>query len=179
MSLYTLREKRAAVQIPATLVTIGLMMLLPFLVHLLPPIGGSPIGPRLLPLFYAPFVAAALCHPAVALVASLTVPLLNHALTGSPALNIAAILTFELVIFSLASRFMTQRWPRFWGAAPLAYLIAKLASLLMLIVLPLNLIPAPPLTFFWSSLTTAVPGLIVLLLINFALVKLTGAADGR
>src|SRR5687767_7770331 len=96
-----LRQNRL-LQIPATLVTLGLMWLIPVLVHLIPPFGdGTPLGVRLLPIFYAPLLAVFLFHPVVAVLASLAMPFINYLLTGMPPFNIAILLTVELVVFSL------------------------------------------------------------------------------
>ncbi|MDO9128438.1 MAG: hypothetical protein Q7U34_01085 [Anaerolineales bacterium] len=55
---FTVLRRRSNLQIPAALVTLGLMWLFPFLVHLIPSIGTVPLGARLLPIFYAPLLAA-------------------------------------------------------------------------------------------------------------------------
>ena len=167
--LDTATLKNPRVIIPATLATVAATLLLPFLVHLLPPSGGVPLGARLLPLFIAPFLAVVLFHPAVALVASLVTPLLNRLLTGQPAWEMSVLLTVELFTFSLAAWLLVRRWPKFWGNAPLAYVIAKAASLLLLSVLPL--LPVSPWRFFGSSLQTALPGVLVLLVLNFIVVR--------
>ena len=168
----TLKNSRAI--IPATFLTVAATLLLPFLIHLLPPVGGVPMGARLLPLFIAPFLAVVLFHPAVALVASLVTPLLNRLLTGQPAWEMSVLLTVELVTFSLAAWLLVRRWPRFWGNAPLSYVIAKAASLLLLSFLPL--LPVSPWRFFFNSLQTALPGLLVLLLLNFIVVRVWKAS---
>ena len=152
------------VQIPATAVTIGLMLLFPFVVDL---IGGPAAGPRWLPLFYMPIVAALLFHPLVGVAAGLATPFLNHFLTGSPALPMAFLLAVELVVFTLVMQLLCRRWPRFWGAAPFAYLVAKVASALVLLVAPMTLLPVSPWQFLSTSLMNALPGLLVLLLINW------------
>ena len=153
-------------QVPATAVSIGLMLLFPFIVHA---VGGPAAGGRWLPLFYVLIAAAILFHPLVGVVAGLVTPFLNHLLTGAPPLPIAVLLAVELVLFALVMWQMSQRWPRFWGAAPLAFLVAKIGSMLLLFVVPL--LPAPPTQYFLSSVTTAWPGMLVLLLINFLVVQ--------
>jgi hypothetical protein len=172
MSVQQLRSDKR-VQIPATAVTIGLMLLFPFIVHA---IGGPAAGGRWLPLFYAPLVAALLFHPLVAVVAGLVTPFLNHALTGAPPLNTAVLLSVELVVFSLVMQGLARRWPAFWGAAPLAYLAAKVGSLLLVVLLP-SLMPVPAWQFFSTSLINALPGMAVLLLINWLTVR--GMQRGR
>ena len=165
------KKRNIAVQIPAVAVSVGLMILLPFLIHLIPPVGGVPMGARLLPLFFIPFVAIVYFHPAVAFFAALVTPFLNQALTGSPPPAMAALLTLELVIFSGAAYLMFRRRPSFWGIAPLAYIAAIFLATFVAPFLPL--LPDQP--FIWSalgaSLLTAWPGLLLLLLLNIAIVR--------
>lgn len=162
MTLLTLKQNKTF-QIPATVVTVGLMLFIPYIVH---SAGGPAAGGRWLPIFYAPFLAALLFSPPVSIVAGVLTPFLNHFLTGMPPLNTAVILSFELLVFSLAAQQLYGRWPRFWLAAPLSYVIAKIASLIVLAILPLNLIPIPAGQFFLNSLQNGWPGLLMLTVIN-------------
>src|SRR3990172_7405742 len=75
-------KKNVYVQVPATIVTISLMIALPFLVHLAPPVGGIQMGAIMLPIFYAPLVAIFLFHPAVSIVAAMLAPTINLLVTG-------------------------------------------------------------------------------------------------
>lgn len=169
-TLAVLRQNRI-LQIPAALLTLGLMWLLPFLVHLIPIGGAVPVGARLLPIFYAPLLAVWFFQPGVALFASLLMPFINHALTGMPTFNVAIILSVELTVFSLTLIALKQRWPRLPVAAPLlAVLIGKLVSMLLLFIVPL--VPASPWYFFSQALVNALPGLLILLALNLALTRL-------
>lgn len=164
----------ARVQIPATFITIGLMILFPVLSHI---IGGAPIGVRWLPMFYAPVAAALWFHPAVGLVAGLLGPLANHLLTGHPTAPMTVMLTIEMVVFVAVIQLLARRRPGFWGAAAVAFVVAKLVSMTLLAVLPQPPIPAPPLQYFTSSLANGWPGMIVLVIINWLSVR--AAARGR
>jgi hypothetical protein len=161
-------ERDLRVQIPAAAVTVALTMLLPFIVH---SFGGPPVGARWLPLFYAPFLAAMMFHPLVSLTAGVITPFLNHMITGSPVLPVAIILSFELAVFSVVAYQFTHRRPAFWGAAPLAYILAKVASLMLLAIWPGQLVTATPWQFFTTSLMNAWPGLLVLMAINWLAVR--------
>ena len=161
-------------QIPATVVTISLTLLFPFIVHT---IGGPAAGARWLPLFYAPFIAVVLFHPAVGIVAGLLTPFLNHWLTGAPPWGTAVLLSVELVIFATTSHLLLRRWPRLWMAAPLAYLLALLTAVLLLTLMPGILVPAAPGQFFTVTLRQAWPGMFVLLLLNGLMVR--GINRGR
>ena len=160
--------KNKPLQIPATIITIFLMILFPFIIHL---IGGPVAGARWLPIFYAPFVAAVLFRPGVAIVAALSAPFLNHLITGAPPLPMVVVLSFQLVLFGIIVNQLVRRWPAFWGAAPLAYLLALASSTILLAVLPISLLPVSPWQFFSTSILSALPGLLVLLLINWLLLK--------
>ena len=164
----TLKQNKV-IQIPATLVTIGVMLLLPFMAHFLPLVSGIPMGARLLPMFYAPLLAIVFFNPTVAIVASLVAPLFNHALTGMPMLEMAVILSIELTVFSLLMQRLYHRWPKFSGLAPFAFLMAKITSLCVLILVPTTII-ASPWQFFFASLSNAWPGMIVLWAINLIIV---------
>ncbi len=164
--------------IPATVVTVAAAVLLPVLVHLLPVVGNIPAGARLLPIFYAPLLAVIFFQPSVGIAASLLAPFLNHALTGSPTYEMAIILTLELTVFSAIFSAIYTRRPKFVAAAPLAYLLAKVASLIAVAVLPF-LVPAAPLQYFTSSLMTALPGLVVLSVLNVVAIKYAGRQNDR
>ena len=165
-----LRQNRV-LQIPALGLTLFMMWLLPVLVHLLPLNGPIPEGVRFLPIFYAPVVAVWFFHPVVALLAGLLMPFINYALTGMPPLNIAILMCIELAAFSLILTVSKTRWPRLPVAAPLAGILCKVASALTLIVIPL--VPDSPWTFFTQSVIVAWPGLLVLLVINLVLLRVS------
>jgi hypothetical protein len=167
MSLQQLTRNKT-VQIPALIITVTLMLLFPYLIHL---VGGPVAGTRWLPMFYAPFVAAILFNPLVAVVAGLSAPFLNYLITGAPPLPMAAILSFELALFGIIAHLLYRRWPAFWGTAPLAYLLAKISSALLLAILPVSLGPLSSWQFFSTSIINAIPGLLILLLINWLLLK--------
>lgn len=158
--------------LPATLITVALAVALPFLVHLLPPVGAVPMGAVLLPLFLAPFIAVYLFHPAAALIASLVTPLLNRTLTGQPTAEMAVLLTVELCSFTLVALLLRRVWPSSIVNAPLAYLAAKLVAAAVLSVTAL--IPALPLGYLTSSLVNALPGLALLVVVNLLVARRQG-----
>ncbi len=141
----------------------------PFLIHLIPPYNGIPIGALLLPMFYIPFIALFAYDWKVALPIALLAPLLNFQLTGNPNWEFLAVLTLELILFTGIAYWLLKGNVFKWLAAPLGYLVAKIISSLLLIVIPL--LPAVPWEFFLTSLSRALPGIAVLFLINFLLLK--------
>lgn len=82
---------------------------LPFLVHLLPPLGGVPAGARLLPIFLAPLVAILYRQPLAALTAALLAPYLNHLLTGMPASDNVIVITVQLLLFGGVMTVLSRR----------------------------------------------------------------------
>lgn len=144
---------------------------LPFFVHLIPNTGSSPIGAVLLPIFYAPLVAALLYRVHVGLLAAVAGPVLNHLITGMPAPEILLILTLELILFTgIVYRLRNVSYAG-WISGPLAYLSAKLFSMLMLFIMPAILPGQDPFSFFTYSISNAIPGLFVLLIIGVAFRK--------
>jgi hypothetical protein len=169
LTLANLRQK-AILQVPAALLTFGMMWLLPLLVHILLPLTGPvPVGARLLPIFYAPLLAAWLFHPAVGLAASIIMPFINHAFTGMPTLPMSILLSLELVVFSLVLLLNRKYWPRL-PLAPLAFVLAKVASAALLFFTAL--LPLSPWAYLTSSIQNGLPGLIILFGLHLALARL-------
>ena len=176
MSVITALRKNIVLQIPATLLTLVLMWGLPILFHASPGPEGLPIGARLLPIYYAPLLAAALFNPIVPLASSLVMPFINHSLTGMPTLNIAVLLSVELTVFSLVLIFTRSRGMKQPAIAPLAVLIGKAVSACLLFVIPL--VPSSPVEYFSSSVITALPGILIILVIQIALSYLPMGTQG-
>ncbi len=156
-------KKNILVQVPATLTTMVLMIVLPLLVHLFPPIGHTPLGAFLLPIFYAPLVAVLLFHPLVSIFAGLAVPYINYFLTGQPVLPVAAGLSVELTLFSITLLYFNRRKTSTssWIVVLTAFGIAKVGSALLG-----ALVGSFSLLGWLSGLVHAVPGLLVLVLIH-------------
>ncbi len=161
-------RQNAIVQVPAALITFGLMWLLPLLVHVAPLDGPAPVGARLLPIFYAPLLAAWIFHPAVGLLASLLMPFINHAFTGMPTLPMTVLLSLELVVFSLGLLLNKKYWPRL-PLAPLAFIIGKVFSAILLVFV--TIVPASPWAYLVSSVQNALPGLLILFVLHLALLR--------
>ena len=175
MHITLLAQKRnILVQVPAALATMALMIALPLLIHLIPPLGKTPLGAFLLPIFYAPLAAAFLCHPLVSVFAGLVVPYINYLLTGQPALPVAAGLSVELALFSIALLYFNRRRMSNAWVVPAAYGLAKLGSALVGI-----LTGGFSLSGWLSGLVYALPGLLVLVLMYTWLVRQVESNDGQ
>jgi hypothetical protein len=168
-------ERRRAWRIPAALLTTGLMIVIPMLVHLVPVPGGPPAGARLLPIFYAPLVAVVLFDVWVGVAASLAGPAINHWITGMPAQPMVVLLTAELLCFSIIVALLQRRSSQFWWIAPVAYVLGKGVAWLLVGLLPMGppgLTPAA----FWASLVVALPGLGLLALLGLIVQRLESKA---
>ncbi len=145
-------------------------MAIPFIVHLLP--GGSSIGASLLPIFWAPLLAAVFFGPVPAITAAVLAPALNHLVTGMPPAFLVAGLTVELALFVAVLMLGVKQAgiKRSPLLAPVAYLVARVGAGVLLVVVGAS---AAPLSAVLTGLTTAIPGVISLLVINLLALLLT------
>ena len=147
---------------------------MPVLVHMAPWGGATPLGALLLPMFWAAFVAVFLHGAWAGLGVALLGPVLNTFLTRFPELRLNAVMSFELAVFVGVSwlALRGERGRGFWLLAPLACVAAKACS---------GAARAAGAEFFENLGTTAglfmksvsdgVPGLVMLAVVNFALVR--------
>ncbi len=157
-------------QLLATLAMTALGFLLPFAIHFFPTFQGTPIGAMFIPMFYMPFIASLFFRFHVGFIAAALAPVLNYAITGHPTVNLVTILTIEMSAFVFVAFILNQHKIIKYVSAPLSYLIVKVFSFALLLVIP-SLITVPPAKFFINSVSTAVPGIIILFLLNLILVK--------
>ena len=154
-----------------TAVLLAIAWLVPFLVHLVPWSGARPLGAYLLPMFWATFIAVYFHGAGAGLLTGLFAPAINLLVTGLPAWKFLSVLSFELAVFALVLTWAVRRTPRFWLLAPLGYLVAKTASVLLQSATPVFGDIGAPARFFATSVAGGAAGLAVLAGINFALVK--------
>lgn len=173
LNLTSTQKKNLLVQVPATFITVTLMILLPFLVHFIPLTGKTPLGARLLPIFYAPLAAIFLSHPLVSVASGLIAPYLNYLLTGQPTLAIAPALSVELVIFSATLVSLNHKKQTHFWAAPAAFGLARLGSGLVT-----YLMGSFSLGAWLAGLGNAWPGLIILILIHTWFTRRVGSSHG-
>ena len=154
---------------------LGLMtaaVAVPFLVHVMPWSGPKPAGVSLMPVFWTAFVAVFLETTLTALLVALATSVGNMLITGHPAVDWLGSMNLELLAYVLVAAFLVRRWPRFWGAAPLAYLPAKALVIGLQWMIPAMHETRPPLEHFVTAVTNGRLGLAVLLVINLVLVRL-------
>lgn len=170
MTTITLSKNYVLDQSLKTATTILVMVATPFLVHLIPFSGSQPLGAYLLPMFIAPLVAAVYVSPVGLALAAIAAPLLNHALTGMPALPGLYPLMAVLVLFSLFISLAIKRGWRFLGISTVAFLFAKLIVFAPAELLLKGSITLQPFQGYLTGLTVALPGLLVLLAIEWVLI---------
>ncbi len=148
-------------------ILLALSVMFPFMVHILPVPSDSQIGARLLPMFYAPLLAALWGRRGSAFAVALAAPALNWALTGHPGAAGIAVMTLQLVAFVVAVLGLSRAsGPRGWFAAP-AYLAALAASAACAAAVPALIAGRPALAWAAHSAATGAPGVVILVVIGW------------
>ncbi len=148
-------------------VLLALSVMFPFMVHILPVPGDAQLGPRLLPMFYAPLLAALWGRVRPAAAVALLAPWLNWALTGHPPPLLAVVTMVELSGFVLVVRWLFAGvGPRWYLAAP-AYFAGMAAAALVAGLFPALIGGRPALAWAAQSIVIGEPGILILLLINW------------
>lgn len=160
------------IQLLETTILLSITLLLPIIIHLIPNWGNHPWGARLLPIYYAPLIAALFYPVHVSLIVALCPPWINLIITGLPKLPYAALMTYELLIYVLFITFLVNLSGRRWFYGPLSYLVAKVIVFLLLFTWPPNYFLDSPLSYFENTLLVAIPGIILLGLVNWTVIKL-------
>jgi hypothetical protein len=144
-----------------------LSVMFPFMIHILPVPSDARMGPRLLPMFYAPLLAALLGRQHSALLVALVAPWLNWALTTHPAPPGAVLLTIQLSAFVIVSRLLqSPPGARAFVAVP-AFLAALAVTALVVAVMPSLIGGRGALQWALESLALGWPGVAILGLINW------------
>ena len=151
-------------QVVETVLLLAGSILLQFLIHLIPS-SGTPIGAYVLAMFFAPLIAIIFFKPHTAFVVAILSPILNYLISGSPIAVILPLMTIKLVLFvSCLYLFFNIKS------------IKKISALLAILV---SLTVSPFIVSLFSSynenvlntLTTAIPGLLLLIAVNYFLVR--------
>lgn len=147
-------------------ILLALSVMFPFLVHLLPVPETSRLGARLLPMFYAPLLAALWGRRQTGWLVALLAPWLNRVLTGHPAPGGAVVMMIQLLVFVLVvPRLLTGRFTRWLVAVP-AYVAGLGASALAALVWPALISGRPPVDWAVNSAVMSLPGVGALVLIT-------------
>lgn len=143
-------------------------MILPFLVHLAPQSGQTPIGAVWLPMFYAPLIAALLDKPQAGFIAGVLAPVVNGLMTGQPEGLLMWTLSFEIGLFVLAAYAIGRsrravRWA--WAAGLGGYVIAKVGAYLLFSTLG----QTGDVNF--TAMVNAWPGMLIFLILGYVTIK--------
>lgn len=157
----------SAGQVRQTAVLLGISLFLPFLFHLLPSYDDSAWGPRLLPLFYAPTIAALIYKPHVSAILAVVPLALNHLITGRPPGALAFQLALELSVFTGIARFLVWKQSPCWLIGPAAYILGKIAMVLALFLLAGLPGHGDPVGWALRTGLLAMPGVFILGLIGW------------
>ncbi len=143
------------------------LALLPFVFHFFPVSTETPIGARLLPIFYAPLLAAIYFRMGIAVALAGLVPWVSHMLMGHPEPGMAGLLMAELLLFVLFVLMLVSLLGARWWMGPAAYLLTKPFSGVLLVLLPDLLVPIPYMAHLTGTVTRSWPGLIALAIIGW------------
>lgn len=171
MNTATLKNTLTQIEIRAIFLTLAISIAIPFMVHLIPPIKGWPLGAFLLPIYFAPLIAVIKFRLHVAIVAGLLSPYLNMLITGHPMPIKVVPLTIEVIIFSVVVYLILRKWHKFPAAAPIGFLAAIASRYLFSLVLPSVVQPMPLPEYALRTLVFTIPGVIILTIINWLLVR--------
>jgi len=135
---------------------------LPLFLHALPFGLGENLGPRWLPIFYAPLIAGLCFRPHVTIIVCLCAPLINHIFFGMPNAQVLPVLTCEMVVFNAILVLLKNRIPvAGWQTIP-AYFVSLFLALLISAHLTIQQAGGQ----FMASILLSAPGILVLVLIT-------------
>ena len=159
-------------------IVLALSVMFPFLIHILPVPDDARLGPRLLPIFYAPLLAALLGRTRSALIVAVAAPWLNWALTSHPAPPGAFVMMVQLLVFVGVLRGLLAGIGARWFLAAPAYLACVVAAAIVTTIFP-GLIGGRA-AFEWAaqSFVMGLPGFAILVLINWLALRFCPPGHG-
>ena len=148
-------------------VLFALSVLIPFALHLVPAPPSARLGQRLLPVFFAPLLAALFGRPGSSFLVALAAPWLNYAVTGYPLPRSALLMTIELGVFVGMLQWLGSRFGRAWFLALPAFATCMLVAASLGAFLPQLLGGAAALAWLQRNALLAPPGVGAMLLITW------------
>ena len=143
-------------------------VILQFIIHLIPPVNGIPLGQILLPAFYAPLIAILFFRLHVGLIAAIAGPILNYFITGAPKPEILAALTIEVAIFTIVYNILINDTRIKNTSAFISIIAAVLFSFLLLPILDESSFANAN---FLQSFIIIIPGIVLLSFLNIFLLR--------
>ena len=125
----------------------------PWLIHLIPGTS-TPLGPTLLPIFYAPMLAALMLRLPLAIAVSVAAPIVSQYLTGMPPQATIPSLMLQVACFVVALRVLrTLPWV---VSVPVAYVVGLVSAAMVS-----RVVGAAPIDVV-GTIEVAWPGIVVL-----------------
>ena len=159
-------------------ILLSLSVMFPFMIHLLPVPEDARLGPRLLPMFYAPLLAALLGRTQTGLIVAVVAPWLNWALTTHPTPRGGVVMTIQLLAFVLALHALVRGCGSRWFLAAPAYLASMAVASLAVGAFPALIGGRSVMPWVAQGVVTGLPGLAILVAINWLVVR-TYPSDPR
>jgi hypothetical protein len=161
-------------------ILLSLSVMFPFMIHVIPVPENAQLGPRLLPMFYAPLLATLWGRPRSALVVALLAPWLNWALISHPSPPGAIVLMVQLLGFVSVLRTLLTGMGAHWFLAAPAYFSGLAASVLATGLFPALIGGRAALAWAAQSVAIGLPGIAILLLLNWLVLRFfpPGAGGG-
>lgn len=147
-------------------ILLTLSVMFPFMIHVIPVPENAQLGPRLLPMFYAPLLAGLWGRPRSALVVALLAPWLNWALTAHPSPPGAIVMMVQLLGFVYVLRTLLAGVGAHWFLAAPAYFSGLAASMLVTGIWPTLIGGRPALAWAAQSVAIGLPGIAILVVLN-------------
>lgn len=149
---------------------LALCLVLPFLTGQIPQIG-SALCPMHLPVLLCGF----LCGPWWALLVGATAPLLRHLLFSMPPLLTAIAMSFELAAYGAVSGLLYRKLPKNGAGIYISLITAMVIGRILWGIVRVAMTGVSGETFTWAmflagAFTTAIPGIVLQLLLIPALV---------
>ena len=148
-------------------ILLSLSVMFPFMIHLIPVPGNAQLGPRLLPMFYAPLLAALWGRTRSGVVVALLAPWLNWVLTSHPTPLSAIVMMVQLLVFVLTLRMLLTRLGAHWLLALPAFFCGLAAAALVTAVFPALIGGQASLAWATQSVALGLPGIGILILISW------------
>jgi len=148
-------------------IAVGLTMFLPMAIHMIPSWDDSPIGGKLIPIFYAPLIAALTRRIHVSVIASVVSPWLNYLIFGQPSLFLAMAFSLQLIPFCWVVYLFSVRYDCRFLMGPLAYLVCKPIVLIVFLLFPRIAPEANAISYLFISTWNSAPGVIILGIIGY------------
>src|ERR1035437_8171082 len=161
-------------------IVLALSVLFPLMIHILPVPDDARLGLRLLPMFYAPLLAALLGRLRSAFIVALAAPWLNWLLTTHPTPPTAVVTMLQLLVFVGMVRLLLAKIGSSWFLAAPAYFAWMAAAAVLTTLAPALIGGRPVLAWAAQSVSVGLPGVASLIFINWLAVRYfpSGPAGG-